>query len=474
MSEDAEPHDDAERLEDAEHVLHGPDGSGAWRQLLYVVYVVALLSGVYGFTVARGVVLTYGPAWREQGLLVPVGLAGAGVALALLALAVPAGRRRGPVAPAGGWVDLVVASSIDRWATLRESWLLPLTTLGAGGAVVGGVLGAALWAGGLTGAPAAPAGLLAGAALGVLGTSLWLAGQLRADPAFARAPSTASALVLALRPASALRALGLDGLRTQGARSDRLGGALLAGDARALRLETASPVRRGRTVRLRSRGRLPTLVARDALGLRRQPLLLLLGPVTVLGGALAVAAFLGRGPVPVLVAVLGVLGCHLGAGLWGEGLRLHGDTLGAPRLLGGSVRSGALAHSVLPALLLLGVAGPTVVVQELVSGGPVAAGILTVLVLTVVSTAAQWVRAFRVLPPTSAMVPGSGPQVLLAWMAWPFLLAGLAGSAAVVSLDRLASGSTSPAPLLVCVGVLALVPTLASRALDRAATAHRD
>ncbi|QNN48956.1 hypothetical protein H9L10_11875 [Phycicoccus endophyticus] len=61
------PGTDRERLEDVEHVLHGPEGAGRWHTLLYVLYVVALLAGIYGYTVLRGVVVVLDPparGWR--------------------------------------------------------------------------------------------------------------------------------------------------------------------------------------------------------------------------------------------------------------------------------------------------------------------------------------------------------------------------------------------------------------------------
>ncbi|MGB7817204.1 MAG: hypothetical protein WBL35_00510, partial [Ornithinibacter sp.] len=143
---------DRERLADAEHVLHGPEGSGAVRNVLYAVYVVALLALSYGFTVARAVFLTSDPVWVRDSLLsIPAALAGLLLAAALLVLVHAAGARRGPVVPPLPWVDHVVASSIDRAAVLREWWVVSSTLLVASGGVAGGVLGGSLWAAGATG-----------------------------------------------------------------------------------------------------------------------------------------------------------------------------------------------------------------------------------------------------------------------------------------------------------------------------------
>ncbi|NHA67890.1 hypothetical protein [Phycicoccus flavus] len=465
-----------ERLRDAEHVLHGPGGSGAWRQLLYVVYVVSILAGLYGFTVLRALVEVVGPRWAADGLVVPTRVALALAAVAVVALVRLAGRRRGPVTPDLAWVDLVVASPVDRRLALREAWLLPWTGLIAVGTVLGGVVGAALWGGGAAGPVTAVVGLVGGGGYGVLLALVWLAGQVAGDPAGDRHPA-AAAPALAVRPGRALRALGLEGLRAHSARSSRLGGAVLAGDPRALRLEAASPVRRGRRWRLRSRGPVRTVVARDVLGLRRQPVLLVAGGALVVAGSSGLAWVLAEPSAPVLGAAVAVLVWQGGVGVWAEGLRLLGDTLGSPRLLGGSVAREAVAHSVVPGGLALLVAGATLAGWSAVAdpdGGTVAAAVVAVPALAAVCLAAQWVAAFRVLPPELALLPEAGPQVLVVWLAWPVVLAVAAGTLAVVRVAGVAHGApVVPAALVVVVAVGAL-SGLASRALSRAAVAHRD
>lgn len=457
MSDDGDRH----RLRDAEHVLHGPEGSGGWRQLLYVIYVLALLAGLYGFTTVRGLVEVLGPTWRAQGLVGPIEVGSAVLLVVVLVLGHLAGRRRGPVTPDLPWIEHVVASSVDRRMTLRDAWRLPATGFGAGGAVVGGVLGAALWGGGAAGPATAVVGVVGGLATGLLLAVLWLAGQVLSDPAVERR-SSGAAVAVALRPQVALRALGLEGLRAHSARSSRLGGAVLAGDPRAMRLEAASPVRRGRSLRLRSRGRERTLLARDVLGMRRQPLLLVGGLALVVPGSALAAWSLAGWSAPVAGLVVGVLLAQLGSGLWCEGLRLLGDTLGAPRLLGGSVDQEALAHSALPVGLSVLAGAVGAVPVTLVAGGSLLGAALVVLVLALTTTAAQWVAAFRVGPPTLTLVPEAGPPLLVLWWAWPLLLGVLVGTLALAF----------PGPVAVlALGALAM---LARRSLQRAAVAHRD
>ncbi|WP_036828661.1 hypothetical protein [Phycicoccus jejuensis] len=469
---------DRERLADVQHVLHGEEGSGSWRSLLYTLYVVALLSGIYGFTVLRGVVevahlpargVSLGPT-SGVGALVLGGVVALVVVLALLAHAT--GRRRGPVTPDLPWLDHVATGPADRRLVLREAWRLPATGLLVGGTLVASVLGAAVWGGGAAG----PAAAVTGLAVGVLGSTTvllaWLAGQLAADDHAGM--RTGAALRTAARPGTALRALGLDGLRAHSARSARLGGGVLAGDPRAIRLEAASPVRRGRTWRLRSRGPVRTVLARDLLGLRRQPFLVVGSAVLLLAAGVALGAVVAGRPGNIVPAALCALLFHLGAGPVAEGLRLLGDTLGAPRLLGGSVTREAVAHTAAPAALVLVVAVPAAGVTAGLLAGGVAAATAALVTASVgaVVLGSQWLAAFRVMPPSFAFLPDVGPQVLLAWLAVPLLVS--AGAGVVVVQTLLAA--TAGVPLAAASAALAVVVVWlrAHGVLGRASSAHRD
>ncbi len=468
-----EPVPDRERFEDASHVLHGPAGSSAWRQLLYVLYVVAILTGLYGFTVARAVVELYGPAWRAAGATTPVAVGLVALVVAALVLAHLAGRRRGPVTADPAWVDLVVASSVDRGLTLRESWLVPWLTLLVAGGLVGGVGGGALVGGDATGPLALPVGLVLGVLVGGGLALSWLSGQVQADPAGRGRLGVVAAVGRALRPRTARRGLGIDGLRAHSLRAARIGGATFTADTRALRLEIASPVRRGRRHRLRPRGRWGTVLGRDLLGLRRQPLLPVGGAVLVAPGAVGMGWVVAGRP-PVAVAVLAVLGLQLGAGLVAEGLRLHADSLGAPRLLGGSVRAQAVAHSGAPAALLLVVGGSAGIATAAVLGGAGAAAVAVVALVAVgaVLLPGLWLSTFRGQPPLNALT--SGPSALLAWWAWPRLLSAAAAAVVLVLVARLGSGEASVGSVVVVVLLLGLLAWAGTSALSRAAAAHRD
>ncbi len=459
-------------------MLHGPHGTGALQRVLYAVYLLALLAFTYGFTVARALFITTDPGWINDRLLGP-GAAVVALALAgaLTVLVHGIGRRRGPVVPPLPWVDHVVAGPLDRATTLREWWLVSATLLVVGATVTAGVLGGGLWASGTTGPTAFFAALLVGPALGVVLAAAWLAGQVGAGTDGPdRMPAQGLGLgrgPRGLGPSAALRRLGLPELRAQSIRSTRLGGAVLAGDLRAARLEAATPVRRGRGLRLRSRGRYGTVVARDLIGLRRQPGLLLSGALLAAPAAAGVAWSLSDPEVPVAIGVVAVAALYLGVGVWAEGLRLLGDTLGTPRLSGLGLGSEAAAHTVLPAAFLLVLALPlAVLVHALVPASPV--GLLDVLVWVVgvgaLALGAQWVAAFRGRPPFLAFLPDVGPMVMTLWFARSLVLCALVGGLLTARASHQGVFGSSGAALLAAV---ALCWLWGRRTLRSAANEHR-
>ena len=427
--------EDADRLKDVGHVVHGPHGSGAVQRVLYAVYVLALLAFTYGFTVVRAVFLTSDTEWVRGRLLGPASaVVGAVLVVALVVLVHGLGRRRGPVVPPLPWVDHVVVGPLDRAATLREWWLVSATLLVAGATVLAAVLGGGLWGSRTTGPAALLVALLAGPALGALVAGAWLAGQVGAvgDGSRDRHPTASDRGrgLRALSPAAALRRLDLTTLRAQSIRSTRLGGAVLAGDLRAARLETATPVRRGRRVRLRSRGRHLTVVARDLIGLRRQPGQLVSGVLLAVPGAAGLAWALSDPEVPVAFGVLAMAATYLGVGVWAEGLRLLGDTLGTPRLSGLEVDTEATAHTVLPAALLLLVSLPVGLAVHAAVGRSSVGALAVVLWLVGAGGLAlggQWVAAFRGRPGFLAFIPNVGPVVMTLWFARSFLLVAVVG-----------------------------------------------
>lgn len=70
---------------------------------------------------------------------------------------------------------------------------------------------------------------------------------------------------------NALARLDITSLRRQSASNATMGGAVLAGDLRMVRLDAARPTTHFRHMRLRASGPLAVIARRDLLGLRRAP-----------------------------------------------------------------------------------------------------------------------------------------------------------------------------------------------------------
>ena len=205
---------------------------------------------------------------------------------------------------------------------------------------------------------------------------------------------------------------------------------MLAGDLRAARLEAATPVRRGRELRLRSHGRLLTVVARDLLGLRRQPGLLLSGALLA---APAPPASPGRSATPR---------CRWRWPSWrwrpctsasGCGPRACACSATPSAPLSSAAwawEREAGAHTVLPASLFVLVSlPPAVAVRALVPGSAVgfASLLLWVVGVGALVLAAQWVAAFRGRPPFLAFLPDVGPMVMTLWFARSLVLCAVVG-----------------------------------------------
>jgi len=461
---------DRERLAEVEEVVYGDGGSGAVRRVLYAVYVGAILAFTYGFTVVRGVLVTSDADWVRDTL---VSWPAAGVVLGAAGLVLlvvhGAGSRRGPVVPPLPWVDHVATSAIDRAASLREWWLVSGALVLAGATAVGAVVGGSLWASGATGPPALAIGVGGGLVLGLATALVWLGGQVGPTVVVGGHRDARWA-----RPAQALRRLTLEGLRAQSVRSTHLGGAVLSGDLRAARLEVATPVRRGRRLRLRSHGPVLTVAARDVLGLRRQPASFAAGLVLVVPGAAAVAWGLVQPQVPAAVTVIAAAVLHLGVGTWSEGTRLLGDTLGTPRLSGLDVRTEAAAHLVVPGVLLvLAALGSGLVVWAAHPDTAVGAvGVVAWSVVTpVLLLGLTWVTSFRDRPRASGFTPQVGPMTIVIWYARPVLFASLGVG---LLTDRAGTAGSWGAPGTWLALLAALAWWWGARSLSRTSQAHRD
>ncbi|KGN30322.1 hypothetical protein N802_09260 [Knoellia sinensis KCTC 19936] len=416
MSLEAALDDGRDRLEDATHVLHGPQGNQARKEVAYAAYVTLIVVGLYGFPVLRALVIAGDRAGMAAALKSPWAVALAiGLIAAVLAMAREAGRVRGPVVAPVPWVDHVVTSSIDRWDALRPWFGYALfTTLFAGG-LSGLLVGASLWGAGVAASWVLPVAVLVALVIGLGAGTAWLLGQSRLSPPLPR------------RSAGAwwrqeVRRLGLQDLRTQAARSGRIVGGVQAGDLRAVRLEAARPVTRGRTLRLRHRGPVGTLVARDVLGLRRSSGAAVVGIVASAAAAVALGGALGSPSVPPLVAFVGGLVSYLGMGALSEGLRLEADTMGTPALFGAPPVRAAAAHLVVPGTLHLLVTTTAGAVTGLAAGATLAAVLPWCVISTLFALGGSLLAAYRGRPPTSPFNPVPNAQTIVLWYSAPLVL----------------------------------------------------
>lgn len=417
---------DGEALGDAREVIAGDerrrDGNA-----VYAVYVAVIAAGAYGVPAAQSFFRVLDPAWLAAHLTGPTAAAAAVAAVAgLLTFAYRAGRLRGPVVPGLPYLDTVASSPLDRALVLRPWWRLAVLGCIVAGVLVGLVIGAGLAIAGVTGAVVLVPGVVAGGLIGLLVAGSWLHGQVRSWPSGDRGPE------VFLRQRRSLRALHLTLLRTQSARAVTVGGAVLAGDLRAARLEVGTPVTRARRRRLRGRRPVPTMVARDVLGLIRSRGAALTGLVLTAAAAYGLVRASAPG-TPSIIALGGLALAYLGVSTWSEGLRLQGDNAGTPPLLGMAPADEALAHLVVPAAGYVGtvlVVGAASAVSEHTSWF----GVGWALLLGGLLLAAPMMAAFRGLPPVNLFSPGSGVAITVLWYAVPFLVPVVCGTAATALL----------------------------------------
>jgi hypothetical protein len=420
---------DRDRLAEARRVIRGglpEEGNG---NAVYAAYVAVIAALVYGVPASRAFFEFVDPAWLSRHLTGVQGVLVVGaIVAALLLLGHRLGSVRGPVVPDLPYLDHVAVSALDRAVVLRRPWRLSLYGCLVGGLLTGAVVGTGM----VVADVASPLALLptsvGGLAVGLLFAGAWLWGQVRSWPTGARGPGTV------LREVRSLRALHHVGLRTQAARAVTIGGAVLAGDLRAARLDVASPTTRLRRRRLRARGPLVVIAERDLLGLRRSPGALLVGAVLSGAGCWALAHATTPG-VPNIVAFAGVIACYLGYGAWAEGMRLQGDNAGTPPLIGLAYGQEAVAHLIAPSAVYAVVA--------LVAGGVVTltsdagiAGLVWPLAMVALVGGAHLMAAFRGLPPVSLFSPGSAVMSVAFWYSRPLLLTIIGGVAATALLTR--------------------------------------
>ena len=427
--ETAGPTTDRERLAEARRVIRGglpEEGNG---NAVYAAYVAVIASLVYGVPASRAFFEFVDPAWLSRHLTGVQGvLVVSAVVVALLLLALRLGSFRGPVVPDLPYLDHIAVSALDRAVVLRRPWRLSLVGCLVGGLLTGAVVGTGM----VVADVASPLALLpttvGGLVVGLLFAGAWLWGQVRSWPTGTRGPGTV------LREARSLRALHHVGLRTQSARAVTIGGAVLAGDLRAARLDVAPPTTRLRRRRLRARGPVAVVAGRDLLGLRRSPGTLLVGAVLTGAGCWALAHATTPG-VPNIVAFVGIVACYLGYGAWAEGMRLQGDNAGTPPLIGLAYGQEAVAHLVAPSLVYAVVALLAGGLVVLTSTAGVAALVWPLAMVALVG-GAHLMAAFRGLPPVALFSPGSAVISVAFWYSRPLLLTIIGGVAASALLTR--------------------------------------
>jgi hypothetical protein len=372
----------------------------------------------------------------------------------LLTLVRLVGRVHGPVVPPLPYLELVVASPMPRKVTLARYW-----RVSRGGSAIGGLLiGLVIGAGGAIANVAPPAVLLpaalGGALFGVLVAELWLRGQLQGQPQASSLGFRPDSLLLRRRR-DALALLDITGLRRQAASNLTMGGAVLAGDLRTVRLDAARPTTHARRVRLRASGPLAVIAHRDLLGLRRAPWSALYGLGFAAAGSAGLMLSLQSPRTPTVAPLVSVVLCHLGFGAWCEGLRLHADNSGTSRLLGLPYRDTALAHLAVPVscwalttlvvgagLSLAGLVGPTALVWALGTGALLAGTHL--------------MAAFRGLPPIGVFGPHAGVPAMIFWYAKPLLATVVVGTGTAAWAARAANPWTAFSWLLIATaGVVA-------------------
>ena len=418
---------DRERLAEAREILAGEERQRS-QNAVYAVYVAVIVAGAYGVPAAQALLRFVDPPWLASHLGGARGvLLGAVVLAATLALAYRLGRVRGPAVPPLPYLDAIATSPLDRALVLRPWWRLGLLGCLVAGVLIGLVVGAGLAIAALTSAVVLLPATGIGAAVGLLVAGTWLHGQVRTWPSGTRGAS------VFLRQRRSLRTLHLTPLRTQAASAVTVGGAVLAGDLRAARLDVGSPTTRGRRWRLRGGGGTAVMVSRDWLGMRRAPGVGVAGLLLTAAGGYALVQSATPG-TPSIIALAGLVLAYLGVSAWSEGLRLQGDNAGTPPLLGLDPSREALAHLVLPGvgyLATVAVVGGLAVALA----NATLLGIAWAIAMSGLLLAAQVMAAFRGLPPAGIFSPNAGVPVMILWYSVPVLVPMVAGTAASALLS---------------------------------------
>jgi len=415
---------DKERLRQVRAAILGDRPDTSLSTTLYPVYVAVIAAGAYGVPAAQQLFRTLDGHWLAAHAWTPGGAVVAACVVALLLVVVRlVGRVHGPVVPPLPYLELVVSSPMPRKVTLARNWRLSL-----GGSIIGGLLAGLVAGAGLAIANVAnpvvlmPA-TLGGTLLGVVVAELWLQGQVHSSPL---GLPKGSSLPRGRR--NALSMLDITGLKRQSASNATIGGAVLAGDLRTVRLDAARPSTHARHVRLRASGPRMVIARRDLLGLRRAPWGALYGLGFAAAGSAGLMLSLQSPRTPTMAPLFSLIVAYLGFGALCEGLRLHADNSGTSRLLGIAYRDTALAHCVVPvslwALSAL-VADAVLSLAGLVR--PIA--VVWALGIGILLAGSHLMASFRGLPPAGVFGPNAGVPALIFWYARPLLATLVVGTA---------------------------------------------
>jgi len=441
---------DNQRLRQVRAAILGNRPDTSLSNAMYPVYVAVIAAGSYGVPAAQQLFRSLDGKWLAAHAWTPLGgTVLVAVAALLLALVRLVGRVHGPVVPPLPYLELVVASPMPRKVTLARNWRLSLGGSVIGGLLVGLVAGAGLAIANVASPGVLLPGSLGGAVLGLLVAELWLQGQVHASPLGLRPESS-----LPRGRRNALALLDIAGLKRQSASNATIGGAVLAGDLRTVRLDAARPATHARHVRLKASGPLLVIARRDLLGLRRAPWSALYGLGLAAAGSAGLMLSLQSPRTPTVAPLLALVIAYLGFGAWCEGLRLHADNSGTSRLLGLAYRDTALAHLVLPL-------SAWVLTALVVNTGLSLAGLVTpaafvwALGVGALLAGSHLMASFRGLPPAGVFGPRAGVPAMVFWYSKPLLATLVVGTATAAWAARTATpGVAFTWMLLLTSGVL--------------------
>jgi hypothetical protein len=438
-----------QRLRQVRAAILGNRPDTSLSNALYPVYVAVIAAGSYGVPAAQQLFRSLDGRWLAANVWTPVGaLVALAVTGLLLALVPLVGRVHGPVVPPLPYLELVVDSPMSRKVTLARNWQMSFSGSIIGGMLLGAVSGAGLAIANVTAPFVLLPATVGGTLIGALVAELWLAGQVHSTQ-LAQRPG--SALPRGRR--NALAMLDITGLKRQAASNATIGGAVLAGDLRTVRLDAARPPKHARRVRLKPSGPRLVIARRDLLGLRRAPWSALYGLCFAAAGSTGLMLSLKSPRTPTVVPLLAMIVSYLGFGALCEGLRLHADNSGTSRLLGLAYRETAFAHLVVPVsawmataaimslpLLMMGLIKPSALIWTIGAGALLAGSNL--------------MAAFRGQPPAGVFGPRAGVPSMVFWYSKPLLASLILGTATAAWGARSASPWVPFAWLLIAAALI--------------------